>query len=97
MSLEVRIRRTLRDFSLESAFTTSDGVLGLSRIHIYPPAAAPRAQCLCPRVSGTVPGVLPGRHGRFCVARSAHGEAENRAVQPPARAGRTSVAAPARN
>ncbi|MFR9190305.1 MAG: ATP-binding cassette domain-containing protein [Anaerotruncus massiliensis (ex Togo et al. 2019)] len=29
MSLEVRIRRTLRDFSLETAFTTSDGVLGI--------------------------------------------------------------------
>lgn len=29
MSLEVQIRRTLRDFSLETAFTTSDGVLGI--------------------------------------------------------------------
>ena len=46
------------------------------RVYSTPPAAAPRAQCLCPRVSGTVPGVLPGRHGRLCVARSAHGEAE---------------------
>ena len=61
------------------------------RAYSIPPAAAPRAQCLCPRVSGTVPEVRPGRHGRFCVARSAHGEAENRAVQPPARAKRANA------
>ena len=30
------------------------------RAYSIPPAAAPRAQCLCPRVSGTVPGVPIG-------------------------------------
>ena len=30
------------------------------RVYSIPPAAAPRAQCLCPRVSGTVPGVRLG-------------------------------------
>ena len=56
-----------------------------------PPAAAPRAQCLCRRAPGTVPGVLVGRHGRFCVARSAHGEAENCAASPRTRAGRANA------
>ncbi|WP_288283943.1 hypothetical protein, partial [uncultured Anaerotruncus sp.] len=53
-----------------------------------PPAAALRAQCLCPRVSGAVPKVHSGRHDRFCVARSTHGEAENCAATPRTRAGR---------
>ena len=30
------------------------------RVYSNPPAAAPRAQCLCPRVSGTVPEVFIG-------------------------------------
>ena len=61
------------------------------RVYSIPPAAAPRAQCLCRQVSGTVPGVLPGRHGRFCVARSAHGEAENCAATPRTRAERANA------
>ena len=61
------------------------------RVYSIPPAAAPRAQCLCRQVSGTVPGVLPGRHGRFCVARSAHGEAENCAATPRTRAARANA------
>ena len=61
------------------------------RAYSIPPAAAPRAQCLCPRVSGTVPEVRPGRRGRFCVARSAHGEAENCAASPRTRAGRANA------
>ena len=31
------------------------------QVYRIPPAAAPRAQCLCPRVSGTVPEILSGR------------------------------------
>ena len=61
------------------------------RAYSIPPAAAPRAQCLCRRVSGTVPKVRPGRHDRFCVARSAHGEAENCAATPRTRAGRANA------
>ena len=61
------------------------------RAYSIPPAAAPRAQCLCRRVSGTVPEELPGRHGRFCVARSAHGEAENCAALPRTRAERANT------
>ena len=61
------------------------------RAYSNQPAAAPRAQCLCQRVSGTVPGVLPGRHGRFGVARSAHGEAENCAASPRTRAERANA------
>ena len=61
------------------------------RAYSIPPAAAPRAQCLCRRVSGTVPKVRPGRHGRFCVARSAHGEAENCAATPRTRAERANA------
>ena len=61
------------------------------RAYSIPPAAAPRAQCLCRRVSGTVPEELPGRHGRFCVARSAHGEAENCAALPRTRARRANA------
>ena len=56
-----------------------------------PPAAAPRAQCLCLRVSETVPEVRPGRYGRFCVARSARGEAENCAAQQRTRAKRANA------
>ena len=61
------------------------------RAYSIPPSAAPRAQCLCRRVSGTVPKVRPGRHGRFCVARSAHGEAENCAATPRTRAERANA------
>ena len=61
------------------------------RVYSIPPAAAPRAQCLCRRVPGTVPEVRPGRHGRFCVARSAHGEAENCAATPRTRAERANA------
>ena len=61
------------------------------RVFSIPPGAAPRAQCLCPRVSGTVPKVHSWRHGRFCVARSAHGEAENRAASPRTRAERANA------
>ena len=56
-----------------------------------PPAAAPRAQCLCRRVSGTVPGARLGGHVRLCVARSAHGEAENCAASPRTRARRANA------
>ena len=52
------------------------------RVSSIPPGAAPRAQCLCPRVSGAVPKVHSWRHVRFCMARSAHGEAENCAATP---------------
>ena len=31
------------------------------RTYSIPPGAAPRAQCLCPRVSGTVPEVFIGK------------------------------------
>ncbi len=61
------------------------------RVYGIPSAAAPRAQCLCPRVSGAVPKVHSGRHGRFCVARSAHGEAENCAALPRTRAERANT------
>ena len=61
------------------------------RAYSIPPAAAPRAQCLCRRVSGTVPEVRPGRHGRFYVARSAHGEAENCAASPRTHAERANA------
>ena len=40
---------------------------------------------------GTVPGVLPGRHGRICVARISHGEAENCAALPRTRAERANA------
>ncbi|WP_418427712.1 hypothetical protein, partial [Anaerotruncus massiliensis (ex Liu et al. 2021)] len=67
----------------------------LSRIseqaYSIPPAAAPQAQCLCRRAPGTVPGVLVGRHGRFCMARSAHAEAENCAASPRTRAERANA------
>ena len=33
------------------------------RAYSIPPTAAPRAQCLCLRGSGTVPVMRPGRHG----------------------------------
>ena len=56
-----------------------------------PPAAAPRAQCLCRRVSGTVPEVLPGRHVRFCMARISHREAENCAATPRTRSERANA------
>ena len=61
------------------------------RVFSIPPGAAPRAQCLCPRVSGAVPKVHSWRHGRFCVARSAHGEAENCAALPRTRAERANA------
>ncbi len=61
------------------------------QVYSIPPAAAPQAQCLCPRVSGTVPEVRSGRHGRFCVARSAHAEAENCAASPRTRAERANA------
>ena len=61
------------------------------RVYSIPPAAAPRAQCLCRRVSGTESDVRSGRHDRFCVARSAHGEAENCAATPRTRAERANV------
>ena len=60
-------------------------------VYSTPPAAAPRAQCLCLRDSGTVPEVLPGRHFRLCMARSAHGEAENCADSPRTRARRANA------
>ena len=40
------------------------------RVYSIPPAAAPRAQYLCPRVSGTVPGVPIGEARR--LLRGAH-------------------------
>ena len=61
------------------------------RAYSIPPAAAPRAQCHCPRASGTESKVRPGRHGRFCVARISHGEAENCAATPRTRAGRANA------
>mgnify|MGYP007060496427 CR=1 FL=1 len=61
------------------------------RVFSIPPAAAPRAQCLCPRASGTVLRVRSGRHVRICVARSAHGEAENCAALPRTRARRANA------
>ena len=61
------------------------------QVYSTPPAAAPRAQCLCRRVSGTVPEVLPGRHVRFCMARSAHGKAENCAATPRTRSERANA------
>ena len=61
------------------------------RAYSIPPGAAPRAQCLCRRVSGTESDVRSGRHGHFCAARSAHGEAENCAALPRTRAARANV------
>ena len=61
------------------------------RAYSIPPAAAPQAQCLCPGVSGTVLGVRLGRHVRFCMARSAHGEAENCAASPRTHAERANA------
>ena len=61
------------------------------RAYSIPLDAAPRAQCLCRRVSGTESDVRPGRHVRFCVARSAHREAENCAASPRPRAERANA------
>ena len=61
------------------------------RAYSIPPGAAPRAQCLCRRVSGTESDVRSGRHGHFCAARSAHGEAENCAASPRTRARRANA------
>ena len=47
-----------------------------------PPAAAPRAQCLCLRVSETVPEVRPGRYGRGWVGGRAPGGCYKRPILP---------------
>ena len=53
-----------------------------------PSAAAPQAQRLCPRVSGTLLPVRSGRHGRFFVARSVHGGRKTRPFRAFARKAR---------